>query len=1353
MRRRLQLWGLGSLGRIGLALLLVSSVLITSLPGATAANPVTTDTSLVSQTALKFEGTLLHPTDLNKSLHLAFSLYGQDEAGLNQFLQDLYNPNSASYHQFLTTAEYDGRFGPSQAARSEVATYLKGQGLSVIDSGTGTLIDADGTVAQIQKALGVQINDYQANDGRVFYSNNLTPALPVAISNRVRTVAGLSSRVLAKPSYVKAKDAEANGQKSQVNPQTATGCAAGTNPLNLGYAPNQIRTAYNFDGLYSAGYTGAGQTVAVYELSEYLDSDITTYEQCFGIPSIPIERVKVDGGPTYSDYTYTAGGAVEVVLDMEIILGLNPGLTKMKVYQGPNGADSYYLDTYQRIATDNEAKVTSTSWGLGEPDNDQPSTYGEDAIFRQMAAQGQSLFSAAGDTGDYGCNRDGNPATADLKCALDPASQPYVTGVGGTTLTINPATNAYVSEKVWGGPGQVCQLTGAGGGGPSVVWAKQPWQTSTLLGSTGLPADGRRDTPDVTGNADPTSAYTVYSGAPSPQGLGGYGGVGGTSAAAPLWAANAILVNQYLLAHSKSRLGFANPVLYQLYNTGTIATPAGGLRDITTGNNACNDMNTGLTGGGYNAVPGYDEASGIGSFNALALAQSLTALTRNPNPRSLAASAGNLNFKASVGGSNPTAQSVTLTSTGGPTNYTTNTVYGMGASNWLALTNGSGSITSGGSANLGFGVTTGSLQTGIYTATVTVVDGADSSDNVPIAVTFVVGQPLVANPTNILFQGVAGMPNSATPVSQTVVLADTSAADNPTSNNINFATQVSYGAGASGWLTFTAQLGEFGAVSKSSTASVLLTATVGSLPAGTYTATLTFLDGYTSADKTSTVVTLNVVAPGQTVPPTTLTPSPTTVGTTIAVTTRTVPPPTTGTPAPTPTPNGTFTYYLPFLARNYAPGGNITGTFTTFLAFQNVGTTTANVQVQYYNQQGGQLVSSTVVTTVAQYGEAITPNPFGDGSRGAGIITSNQPLNVIVAEATPYGGSAYAVTQGASTTLNAPFAFNGMFGFTTQLNVFNAGAATTNVTVKFYDTSGNSPAGSTKLFSVGPKQTMTLDQTASGSNIGSSFDGWAQMVGDPGSQLVAQVLEQSPGTGFVAIANAQNNPTTNTIYAPAIFNNAYGSFVTGASIINPNSNPITVSISYYTISGTLVPAQNLTLAPMAKGSVYQGSNTGGPGLPTGGMPANFTGAAIVQAIGTGGVLMAVNEYGGLTAGGTAKSGTYLAAAAGSSNVGLPVIANGGFGYITGDTVFNTTNMTVTATIKYINFNDGSSQTSPVFSIAPYSSQPIYQGDGSLPANFYGTAVVQAQSGPTNALIVTTNALSSNFFYSFTEPSQ
>jgi hypothetical protein len=444
------------------------------------------------------------------------------------------------------------------------------------------------------------------------------------------------------------------------------------------------------------------------------------------------------------------------------------------------------------------------------------------------------------------------------------------------------------------------------------------------------------------------------------------------------------------------------------------------------------------------------------------------------------------------------------------------------------------------------------------------------------------------------------------------------------------------------------------------------------------------------------------------------------------------------------TPSG-YSYYLPFLANN-------ANNFTTFLIFQNTANISSSVSISFFDNNGNSVPAANgTCSSVVALGECIVPNPFAVGSQGEGVIVSQQPLNVIVSEATPFGGSAYAVPAGASNNLIAPVAIKGgLVDFTTQLSIFNGGNSSVNGTVQFFDSNGNHISAADKTFSLSAHSTTIYDQ-AQDTTL-SNFYGWAQVVSPAGSTLVAQTLEQRPSVKFVAIVNAQFNPQT-TLYAPAIFNGAFGSFVTGANLVNPASQPVTITLTYYKNDGTAVTTTPFTIAGNAVTGIFQGG-TSGVGLPTGGLPNGWYGAATVKASGGSGIIMFVNEQGGLTATGSDQSGTYGAAVSGSSVIGLPVMANGAFGgYITGATIENITNSPVTANVQYYDLSGNTVGTAKSVTIGGNASYVLYQGgsDQALPSGFYGTAQITVTGGPSSSLLVTTNAQSNAFFYSYTEP--
>ncbi len=347
---------------------------------------------------------------------------------------------------------------------------------------------------------------------------------------------------------------------------------------------NEIAGAYDLDGFYAAGNGGAGATVALVEYEPYTPSDIDAFQDCYGTDA-SITDIDVNGGPGNGPQIG------EAALDIEILTALVPE-AELLVYQGPNDGSP---DVYARIADDNVAQVVSTSWGSCELFMDQDTVLAESLIFQQMAAQGQTILSAAGDDGSTDCyDRVDNPTQTQL-AVDDPASQPTVTGVGGTSLV--QATDPPV-EQVWN------DASGAGGGGQSSQWPMPTYQSGPgVIGpDSGSQACAFveaycRQVPDVSALADPDTGYViVHSGEIRIN--------GGTSAATPLWAAVTALITRSPGCQASGRVGFLNPALY-----GFARTSLGAFNDITVGDNDFLGLNRGL----FPAAPGYDMASGLGS--------------------------------------------------------------------------------------------------------------------------------------------------------------------------------------------------------------------------------------------------------------------------------------------------------------------------------------------------------------------------------------------------------------------------------------------------------------------------------------------------------------------------------------------------------------------------------------------------------------------------------------------------------------------------------------------------------------------------------------------------------------------
>ncbi|MGH2480573.1 MAG: S53 family peptidase, partial [Ktedonobacteraceae bacterium] len=443
---------------------------------------------------------------------------------------------------YLTPQQFTAMFSPTSASVNQMVTYLSSEGLHVSSvSSNRLLIDASGSLSTVERAFNMTIADYMLK-GRSVYAPTGEPSMPTNFAGLVLNISGLDNVAQYHHAALQIQKAVPNG----------------------GYVPSDLRAAYDMNPLLS-NVDGTGQTTAIFELDGYIPSDVTTYLNTFGLGTAKFSNVFVDGT------TNTAGpGAIEVDLDMEVMSAITPGANQ-KIYIGPNSTTGVN-DTYNRIVTDDTARVTSTSWGECEASSGNSELSALDNIFAQAASQGQTIFAAAGDSGAFDCN--------DNNLAVDyPADDPHVVGVGGTNLQVGTGS-VYASESVWSNPSDTQRSPNGsgGGGGLSTFFAKPAYQTGT-----GVDSNTMRHVPDVSADADPASGYAVFctasaSGCPA----SGNVQVGGTSAAAPLWAGVATDTNAFLASQGKSSLGNANAELYTLFNTSQSFTA---YHDITVGNN------------------------------------------------------------------------------------------------------------------------------------------------------------------------------------------------------------------------------------------------------------------------------------------------------------------------------------------------------------------------------------------------------------------------------------------------------------------------------------------------------------------------------------------------------------------------------------------------------------------------------------------------------------------------------------------------------------------------------------------------------------------------------------------------
>lgn len=545
------------------------------------------------------------------SLSINLSLHNTDD--LKRYLQGEYTPGSLLYHRYLQPAQFAALYGPSAQDVQQVANYLRAQGFSVTHAVAGQqVIDFSGTVEQAEQSFAVQIHTYRAASGRVFYANSTSPLVPPALRPLIANINGLDNAIVRTHPPLNLHGLRISTRSPRVSGCPGPGTGSGSTPYLL---PSQFASAYNYTGAYNAGLHGEGQSIALFELDSYSASDIAAFQSCYDANSpTRINNVIIDGG-----VSPPSSGADEVELDMEVLLGELSGLTNIFVYQAPNdSSDVGYNDEWNQIVQDN-IPIVSTSWGLCEPDVSASTVAAEKGFFMQADAQGQSIVAAAGDFGAFDCN-DGNLAVD------DPGSSPYITGVGGTHLVVN-SNNSYNSESAWSGTPNAYN---GGGGGVSQLWAMSSYQSGPGVingtyssGSPCVAPHGQycREVPDVALNADPNVGYVIYCTVPASFYCHNYGpwlSAGGTSAAAPMWAAVVALTNEYALAHGGTNLGFLNPTLYALLNSSTLYSRA--FHDVTSGTNLH-----------YPATANYDMATGIGSPNVYGFITNAPKLPGSPN--------------------------------------------------------------------------------------------------------------------------------------------------------------------------------------------------------------------------------------------------------------------------------------------------------------------------------------------------------------------------------------------------------------------------------------------------------------------------------------------------------------------------------------------------------------------------------------------------------------------------------------------------------------------------------------------------------------------------------------------------
>ncbi len=634
----------------------------------------------------------------SQTLSLAIGLPLRNREALTNLLDQLYDPASPNFRRFLTPEQFTEQFGPTEQDYEAIVAFAQANGFVVTTRHPNRVIlDVKASVADVERVLHLQMRTFRhPKDDRTFYAPDVEPSIDLGVT--IQDISGLNDYRLPKP-RVRIEPLSQNAAK--VTPR------AGTGPGST-YIGNDFRTAY----APGVALTGAGQTLGLLQFDGYYASDITAYQNLIGLANGPVlQNVLLDGyngKPT----TGANSGNVEVSLDIEMAIAMAPGLSKIIVYEaGPFGNPN---DILSRMATDNLAKTIGCSWGWsGGPSGTT------DALFQQMMAQGQSFFSASGDS-------DAFPAGAidDASQANTPSDNPYITVVGGTTLTTG-ANASYSSEKVWNWNNG----TGSSGGSSS-YYSIPAWQQGISMG-VNQGSTTFRNVPDVALTAD--NVYVLY-------GNGSSTTVGGTSCAAPLWAGLAALINQQAALNGMPPVGFMNPALYA-FGKGTNYSAT--FHDITTGNNFSSSSPS-----LFSATTGYDLCTGWGTPKVAGL---VNALAGPPAPLIVS------NAVAFVAESCPNAavdpgETVTL-------NFTLRNNGGANTTNLVATLLATGGVNAPGGAQAygalaaGGGTTTrpftfaaSGVCGGVVTATLQLQDGGSSLG----AVSFVLPLGTLISSTNFL---------------------------------------------------------------------------------------------------------------------------------------------------------------------------------------------------------------------------------------------------------------------------------------------------------------------------------------------------------------------------------------------------------------------------------------------------------------------------------------------------------------------------------------------------------------------------------------------------------------------------
>lgn len=606
------------MGKWKLAAVVVLLLAVT--PGYGRAQAAVRLSGTVAPAAAQIPNAVTAPAAMPMTITVMLAL--RNTAALEQLKRDQQDPASPRYHQWLTAAQFNERFGPRQTDADAVAQWLSSVGFSVsaVDL-QQHLVRATASAAVVGRALDVTI----VSNGRL-YANVDEPAVPAALAPLIASVEGLNNTFAEKPmlpAHLRfGSPLSSSGQPAEDAPDYKTA-------LGFGFSPSDFRTYYDDTGLIGAGVAGtkAPDCIALAAVSDVHPTTFGTFTRRFALPPVRLTKVFA----SRHNPGFTGDAEIEADLDAEYSHVAAPN-TPIRLYIGAGAND--LQDAISRAVSDDACGVVSISFGYcGQPNVFYSGTL--DPIFREAAIQGQTIFVSSGDTGAAGLVAGAGGCVAGPSAGVsEMAADPNVTAVGGTQFDpnynlMNKDTSTVLDglESAWNEGG------GATGGGVSGVFSPPPWQTGAGISYAG------RAIPDVALGAGPDfPGFYIVAFVNRKNRLGV---IGGTSVSAPAWAGYSRLIAQIYGPGAGARIGRIGPMNPQLYVLGNMGADSG-LVDVTSGDNSFGAVT------GYPAGPGYDLTTGWGSPDMPALLVSYLAggkattasVVLSESPKTVVANAG-----------------------------------------------------------------------------------------------------------------------------------------------------------------------------------------------------------------------------------------------------------------------------------------------------------------------------------------------------------------------------------------------------------------------------------------------------------------------------------------------------------------------------------------------------------------------------------------------------------------------------------------------------------------------------------------------------------------------------------------